>query len=50
MSELDRNAKLTPQTISKMEKGLPTRKSWELIVATVLNKYYSEVFEDMPDT
>lgn len=32
-SELARKAGLTPQTIAKMEKGLPTRKNSELKVA-----------------
>ncbi len=50
ISELARSAKLTPQTIAKMEKGLPTRKNSELKVAKALNKQYSEVFEDITDT
>lgn len=49
ISELARNANLTPQTISKMEKGLPTRKNSELKVAKALNKQYNEVFEDITD-
>lgn len=50
ISELARRAKLTPQTIAKMEKGLPTRKNSELKVAKALNKLYTEVFEDTTDT
>jgi DNA-binding XRE family transcriptional regulator len=44
ISELARKAELTPQTISKMEKGLPTRKNSELKVAKALQKQYEEVF------
>jgi DNA-binding XRE family transcriptional regulator len=44
MSELARKAGLTPQTISKMEKGLSTRKNSELKVAKALQKSYEEVF------
>jgi DNA-binding XRE family transcriptional regulator len=44
ISELARKAELTPQTIAKMEKGLPTRKHSELKVAKALQKAYEEVF------
>lgn len=44
ISELARKAELTPQTIAKMEKGLPTRKNSELKVAKALRKQYKEVF------
>lgn len=44
VSELARRAALTPQTISKMEKGIPTRKISELKVAKALQKAYEEVF------
>jgi len=44
MSELARRAGLTPQTIAKMEKGLPTRKNSELKVAKALRKQYKEIF------
>jgi DNA-binding XRE family transcriptional regulator len=44
ISELARKAGLTPQTISKMEKGLPTRKNSELKVAKALQKTYEEIF------
>jgi len=44
ISELARKAELTPQTIAKMEKGLPTRKNSELKVAKALQKSYDEVF------
>ncbi len=44
ISELARRAGLTPQTISKMEKGLSTRKNSELKVAKALQKTYEEVF------
>jgi len=44
ISELARKAGLTPQTISKMEKGVPTRKNSELKVAKALQRAYEEVF------
>lgn len=44
ISELAKKAALTPQTIAKMEKGLPTRKNSELKVAKALQKKYEEVF------
>ena len=44
ISELAKRAELTPQTIAKMEKGLPTRKNSELKVAKALQKHYKEVF------
>lgn len=50
ISELARRAELTPQTIAKMEKGLPTRKNSELKVAKALNKQYNEVFQEITDT
>jgi DNA-binding XRE family transcriptional regulator len=49
ISELARRAELTPQTIAKMEKGLPTRKNSELKVAKALHKKYDEVFENATD-
>jgi len=51
ISELARKAQLTPQTIAKMERGLPTRKNSELKVAKALRKQYKEVFfEKTTDT
>jgi len=44
VSQLARKAELTPQTVAKMEKGLPTRKNSELKVAKALQKTYEEVF------
>ena len=44
ISELARRAELTSQTITRMEKGLPTRKNSELKVAKALQKKYEEVF------
>lgn len=44
IAELARKAGLAPQTITKMEKGLPTRKNSELKVAKALQKKYEEVF------
>ncbi len=44
IAQLARKAELTPQTIAKMEKGLPTRKNSELKVAKALQKAYEDVF------
>jgi DNA-binding XRE family transcriptional regulator len=44
VSELARKARLTLQTIAKMEKGLPIRKNSELKVAKALQKQYEELF------
>ena len=44
VAELARRAGLAPQTIAKMEKGLPTRKNSELKVAKALQKHYEEIF------
>ena len=44
VSQLARRAELTPQTVAKMEKGLPTRKNSELKVAKALQKSYEDVF------
>jgi DNA-binding XRE family transcriptional regulator len=46
IAELARRAGLTYQTVTKMEKGLPTRKYSELKVAKALNKKYEDVFFD----
>ena len=44
IAELARSAGIAPQTVAKMEKGLPTRKTSELKVAKALQKKYEEVF------
>ena len=44
IAELARRAGLAPQTVTKMERGLPTRKYSELKVAKALNKKYEDVF------
>ena len=44
LAELARRAGLAPQTVTKMEKGLPTRRNSELKVAKALHKKYEEVF------
>ena len=49
IAELSRRAGLAPQTITKMEKGLPTRKNSELKVAKALQKKYEEVFISATD-
>lgn len=44
IAELSRRAGLAPQTITKMEKGIPTRKNSKLKVAKALQKKYEDVF------
>jgi len=44
LAELARRAGLAPQTVAKMEKGLPTRRNSELKVAKALQKKIEEVF------
>ena len=44
IAELARRAGLAPQTVTKMEKGVPTRKYSELKVAKALQKKYKDVF------
>jgi DNA-binding XRE family transcriptional regulator len=44
VAELARKAGLAPQTITKMEKGLLTRKNSELKVAKALQKKHEEIF------
>jgi DNA-binding XRE family transcriptional regulator len=44
IAKLTSKAGLVPQTITKMEKGLPTRRNSELKVAKALQKKYEEVF------
>jgi DNA-binding XRE family transcriptional regulator len=44
IAELARRAGLAPQTIAKMENGLPTRKNSELKVAKALQKKYEDIF------
>jgi DNA-binding XRE family transcriptional regulator len=44
IAELARRAGLAPQTVTRMEKGLSTRKYSELKVAKALNKKYKDVF------
>ncbi len=44
LAELARRAGLAYQTISKMERGLSTRKHSQLKVAKALNKKHEDVF------
>jgi DNA-binding XRE family transcriptional regulator len=44
ITQLARMPGLVPQTIAKMEKGLPMRKNSELKVAKALQMQYEEVF------
>ena len=44
VSELALKARLTRQTIAKMEKGLPTRINSELKIAKALQKQHEELF------
>jgi DNA-binding XRE family transcriptional regulator len=46
VAELARKADLTPQTVARMEKGLPTRKNSGLKVAKTLHKKYEELFDE----
>ena len=48
IAELARRAGLAYQTVTKIERGLPTRKHSELKVAKALSKKYEEVFESSP--
>ena len=50
IAKLAMMAGLVPQTIAKMEKGLPTRRNSELKVAKALQKKYEEVFISDDDT
>ena len=42
--ELARRVGLAYQTVSKMERGLPTRKHSQLKVAKALNKKHKDIF------
>jgi len=44
IAELARKAGLVPQTVSKMEKGVPTSRNSQLKVAKALGKNFEEVF------
>ena len=44
VSELALKARLTRQTIAKIEKGLSIRKSSELKIAKALQKQYEKLF------
>jgi transcriptional regulator with XRE-family HTH domain len=46
ISELARRANLVPQTISKMERGIPTSRNSRLKVAKALGKKLEEVFPE----
>jgi len=48
IAELARRAGLAYQTVTKMERGLPTRKHSELKVAKALNKKHTDVFGSAP--
>ena len=50
ITNLARMASLVPQTITKMEKDLPTRRNSKLKVAKALQKKYEEVFVSDDDT
>ena len=43
-AELARKANVTPQTVARMEKNLPTRRDSELKVAKALEKSHEKVF------
>ncbi len=44
IAELARRAGIVPQTVSKMERGLPTNRTSQLKVAKALGKKHEEVF------
>lgn len=44
IAELARRANVVPQTVSKMERGLPTNRNSQLKVAKALGKKHEEVF------
>ena len=44
IAELARRAGIVPQTVSKMERGLPTNRNSQLKVAKALGKKHEEVF------
>ena len=46
IAELARRAELVPQTISKMERGIPTSRNSKLKVAKALGKKFEDVFLD----
>lgn len=49
IAELARRAGLVPQTISKIEKGIPTSRNSKLKVAKALGKKLGEVFPSNGD-
>lgn len=48
-AELARKAGVVPQTISKMENGVPTSRNSQLKVAKALGKPHHEVFPNSND-
>ena len=44
IAELARKAKLAPQTVSKMEKGVKTAKNSKLKVAKAMGVQFDEIF------
>lgn len=44
IAELSRRAGVVPQTVSKMERGVPTNRNSQLKVAKALGKKHEEVF------
>lgn len=48
ITELAKEAGITYQTISKMEKGLPTKRLSQLKVAKALGKSHEEIFPNNP--
>ncbi len=49
IAELARRADVVPQTVSKMEKDVPTSRNSQLKVAKALGKKHEEVFPEIPD-
>ena len=46
IAELARRAGLAPQTVSKVEKGMPTAKNSKLKIAKAFGKKYDQIFFD----
>jgi DNA-binding XRE family transcriptional regulator len=44
VAELAKRADVVPQTVSKMEKGIPTSRNSQLKVAKALGRKHEEVF------
>lgn len=48
IAELARRAGIVPQTVSKIEKDIPTSRNSQLKVAKALGKKHEEIFPEFP--